>query len=110
MGNENQNETLPKNYHLIYEEALREKEFRFPNGNSHIVAACFVIYERRDYDREMLNGVKPLYHEYTRSKSNHNSSFAITVRRVGVRAIKMLIGHVFSKRQITISLLHPQTT
>ena len=75
---------FPLNYHLIYEYDLPKDSFLVDN-KKHDVPCVFQIWEKKDYDREVVKKLEPLHFKFVKKTENPDISF----RRVGVYAGKI---------------------
>ena len=71
-------------YHLIYEYDLPKDSFLVDN-KKHDVPCVFQIWEKKDYDREVIKKLEPLHFKFVKKTENPDISF----RRVGVYAGKI---------------------
>ncbi len=74
---------IPKNYHLTYEEVLPEDSFLLDDSD-YVVKCVFQVWERKDYDREIIETINESGYLYT--KNQEEADFSI--RRVGFYAGK----------------------
>ena len=75
---------FPLKYHLIYEYDLPKDSFLVDN-KKHDVPCVFQIWEKKDYDREIIKKLEPLHFKFVKKTENPDISF----RRVGVYAGKI---------------------
>jgi len=75
---------FPLKYHLIYEYDLPKDSFLVDN-KKHDVPCVFQIWERKDYDREVVKKLEPRHFQFVKKTENPDISF----RRVGVYAGKI---------------------
>jgi hypothetical protein len=76
--------TFPMNFHMILSHDLPAYSFEL-NGEPYDVPCVFQIWERREYERETEEEIKPTYWTYVKKEENPDISF----RRVGVYAGKI---------------------
>ena len=75
---------FPLKYHLIYEYDLPKDSFLVDN-KKHDVPCVFQIWEKKDYDREVVKKLEPQHFQFVKKTENPDISF----RRVGVYAGKI---------------------
>ena len=73
--------TFPLNFHLIFEIDLPEKAF-LVNGSEYNVPCIFQIWEKKDYNRNIIEKSIPINFIFVKKNEEPNISF----RRVGVNA------------------------
>lgn len=72
---------FPLNFHCIFEIDLPDNSF-IVNGVAHNVPCIFQIWEKRSYNRDMIEQIEPLHFNFVKKTENPDISF----RRVGVNA------------------------
>ena len=72
---------FPLNFHCIFEIDLPDNSF-IVNGVAHNVPCIFQIWEKRTYNRDMIEQIEPLHFNFVKKTENPDISF----RRVGVNA------------------------
>jgi len=75
---------FPLSFHLVFEIDLPEKSF-LVDGNEHNVDTIFQIWEKKDFDREIIEKIEPIGFIFVKKDENPDISF----RRVGVYAGKI---------------------
>ena len=73
--------TFPLHFHLIFEIDLPDKSF-LVDGKEHDVPCIFQIWEKRIYNRDIIEKLEPLHFIFVKKTENPD----ISVRRVGVNA------------------------
>ena len=71
-------------FHLVYQDDV-DKDAFLANGKPYDVPCVFQIWERRDFDREMPEILKPIGFQFVKKRENPDYS----LRRVGVYAGKL---------------------
>ena len=72
---------FPLNFHCIFEIDLPDNSF-IVNGVAHNVPCIFQIWEKRTYNRDMIEQIEPLHFNFVKKTENPDISF----HRVGVNA------------------------
>ena len=72
---------FPLNFHLIFEEDLPDKSF-LVDGDEHTVPCVFQIWQKKHYNRTVVEKVEPIGFIFV----DKNDSPDISFRRVGVNA------------------------
>ena len=72
---------IPLNFHLISSVDLPEKSFTV-NNNDYDVPCIFQIWEKKDYNRMVIENILPINFTFVKKSDTHDISF----RRVGVNA------------------------
>jgi predicted RNA methylase len=70
-----------KNYHLIYENDIKENSF-LVNGIESNVPCVFQIWQYKNYIRDEIINVEPINYKFVKKNDNPNISF----RRIGINA------------------------
>jgi predicted RNA methylase len=73
--------TFPRNFHLIFETDLPEKSF-LVDGLEYNVESVFQIWEKKDFNRDVVEKLEPKNFIFVEKNMNPDISF----RRVGVNA------------------------
>jgi len=73
--------SFPQNFHLIFEMDLPDKSF-LVDGIEHDVPCIFQIWEKKLYNRDVLEKLEPIHFTFVKKTDNPDISF----RRVGVNA------------------------